>query len=68
MTATQKALLTKELSKISAGLERAKAIAANAHQHDLALRLNKRQRAIANEIIAINGGPVKLTGADLLRS
>lgn len=68
MTPIEKALLNKELAKVQASLQRAGSIAANAKEHELAIRLAKRQRAIGDEITRINGGPLKLTGADLLNS
>jgi len=68
MTPTQKALLTKELSKASAALQGAFALANQCGNRNLASNLQHQQKAIAGEITALNGGPVKLTAAELLRS
>jgi hypothetical protein len=68
MTPTQKALLTKELSKASAALQGAFKLASFTGTLDLAKSLREQQRAVAAQITMLNGGPVKLTAAELLRS
>jgi len=68
MTVTEKALLTKELSKASAALQHAFALASRSGNFNLASNLRHYQKAIATEITGINGGPVKLTAAELLRA
>lgn len=68
MTNAEKALLSKELVKASASLQRAFLVATNANRIDLARRIRTQQVNLAEEITRLNGGPVKLTGADLLSS
>ena len=68
MTALQKALLTKELSKASAALQGAFTLASRHGQLDLAKSLRDQQLAVATKITLLNGGPVKLTAAEMLRS
>jgi hypothetical protein len=66
MTSIQKALLTKELSKASAALHQAFTLATQCGKFDLSRNLRQQQQAVADEITKLNGGPVKLTGAELL--
>lgn len=68
MNTVEKALLTKELSKASAALQHAFALARANGRRDLANSLQRHQVEIASQIIALNGGPVRLTGAELLGS
>jgi len=67
MNTVEKALLNKELSKASAALQHAFALAANGGDLDLAKSLRTQQREVATRITMLNGGPVKLTGSELLR-
>lgn len=66
MTFAEKARLTKELNQASASLARAFNIASHNGDLPLAARLRKQQKAVADEIINLNGGPVKLGRAELL--
>lgn len=65
MTTIEKALLNKELSKASTALHQAFRIASTCNP-DLAKTIRRQQKLLADSIIKLNGGPVKLTGADLL--
>lgn len=67
MTPANKALLTKELNQASAALLRAFNIARTHGDLDLAASVRKRQKDVADEITKLNGGPLKLTAAELLR-
>ena len=66
MNTAQKAMLNRELSTASKALHHAFAIAADHGNLDLAASLRKQQMAVATKITELNGGPVKLTGAELL--
>lgn len=66
MTPAHRALLTKELNQASAALARAFNIARNHGSLDLAAGIRKQQKRVADQIIQLNGGPLKLTGAELL--
>ena len=66
MTPPQRALLTKELNQASAALARAFNLARNHGELDLAASIRKQQKRVADQITKINGGPLKLTGAELL--
>lgn len=66
MNAQKKALLTRELSKASTALHNAHVLAVHGNDLDLAAELLKEQRYVAGKITKLNGGPVKVTGAELL--
>jgi len=66
MTTADKALLTKELNKASAALQQAFRLARYKGNFDLARSLERQQKTLADEIIKLNGGPVKLKAVDLL--
>lgn len=66
MTPAHKAMLTKELNQASAALARAFNIARNHGDLDTAASIRKQQKRVADQITKINGGPLKLTGAELL--
>ncbi len=68
MTTAERALLTKELSKASAALQHAFALAHRIGKHALARSLHEQQLAVATKITMLNGGPVKMTVSELLRS
>lgn len=67
MNSVEKALLTKELSKASAALHNAFTLATRHGSLDLAKSIRVQQQKVADNITTINGGPVKLTAADLAR-
>lgn len=66
MNTANKALINRELSKASTALHHAFTLAANNGNLDLAASLRRQQRDVATKITELNGGPVKLTGAELL--
>lgn len=66
MTSAYRAMLTKELNQASAALSRAFNIARSHADLDTAASIRKQQQYIADQITKINGGPLKLTGAELL--
>ena len=66
MTNTEKALLTKELSKASAALHHAFVLASRSGDLALAKSIRNQQKAVADNIATVNGGPVKLTGIELV--
>lgn len=65
MNTVEKALVTRDLSKASAALKNAFAVAANSGNLDLAKQLREQQKALAEQITTLNGGPIKLTATDL---
>jgi hypothetical protein len=67
MSATDKLMLGKELSRAQAALERAFRMAAESGELDLAKRLRYQGKAIGIEITDINGGPVRVHLSELLR-
>ncbi len=68
MSTVENALLTKELSKAAAALHRAFTTARAVGRRDLANSLQRQQVEIANQINTLNGGPVRVTGPELLAS
>lgn len=66
MTPAHKAMLTKELNQASAALSRAFNIARTHGDLDMAAGIRKQQKRVADQIIKLNGGPVKLTAAEML--
>lgn len=66
MTPAHRAMLTKELNQASAALARAFNLARNHGEIDLAASIRKQQKRVADQITQLNGGPLKLTGAELL--
>jgi hypothetical protein len=66
MNTAQKAQINRELSAASKALHHAFALAASHGDLDLANNLRKQQIAVATKITELSGGPIKLTGAELL--
>ncbi len=62
------AMLTKELNAAASSLHRAFNIARHHGDVDLAASLRKQQKGVADQITKLNGGPLKLTGAEILGS
>lgn len=67
MNNAAKAQITKELSKASAALHNAFALANRDGNLDLAKSIRVQQQQVADNITRLNGGPVKLKAGDLLR-
>lgn len=67
MNATHKALLSRELAKASTALHNAHTLAVSGGDMDLAATLLKKQMFVAKKITELNGGPVRVTGAELLK-
>jgi hypothetical protein len=63
---TDRALMTKELSKAQDALWTAFTTAARANNLDLAKTLRDQHKAIGTAIVALNGGPV-VTVKEILR-
>ena len=66
MTSVEKSLLTKELSKASAALHHAFKLASQTGNLDLAASLRRQQKSVADCIVALSGGPVKIAANELL--
>lgn len=66
MTDVQRAEVTKELIRAQDAIHGAFQVACRAGNLDLAADLRKRRVALGDAITQVNGGPVKLTKAELL--
>jgi hypothetical protein len=67
MNAQQKALVSRELAKASTALHNAHMLAVHGGDMDLAAALMKDKISVATQITALSGGPVRVTGAELLK-
>jgi hypothetical protein len=65
MRADERGMITKELTKAQAALERAFRMIANSGDLDLARSLREHGKAVGMAITQVNGGPVTITGAEL---
>ena len=66
MNSVEKAQITKELSKASAALSRAFSMASEFGDRDMAIFIKRQQIQVANAITGLNGGPVQVSGRELL--
>lgn len=66
MTDIAKAELTKDLIRAQDALQSAFKVACRVGDLDLANDLRKRRLSLADTITKVNGGPVKISGSELL--
>ena len=66
MTTVDRAELTRALIRAQDALHRAFQVACTVNDLDLAADLRKRRQALGDTITKVNGGPVKISKAELL--
>lgn len=68
MTDVQRAEMTKELIRAQDAIHNAFQVACRINDLDLAADLRKRRVALGETITRVNGGPIKVSGAELVGS
>lgn len=68
MTDVKRAEMTKELIRAQDALHNAFQMACQVNDLDLAADLRQRHKAIGETITRVNGGPVRMSGSELLAS
>jgi len=66
MKDVQKAIVTKELIRAQDALQHAIHVARQAGSADIAADLSLRRRGLGEAITQVNGGPVKMSAAELI--